>query len=135
MKKQILMLKISFIAGAVLDLFVALQMIFFRVFEKVYGMNGSNFNNEYKIAIWMAASLMLGWTVLLIWGFFKPVERKGIILITIFPVVAGLVCVEIFAVLSGTILLTQMLKTWIIQALIIFLYIFSYIYAKNLKSE
>ncbi len=33
---------------------------------------------------------MIGWTVLLLWADRKPVERKGVLVITVFPVVIGL---------------------------------------------
>jgi len=53
---------------------------------------------EYRHSMGLAASLMLGWTFLLIWADQKPVERKGILLLTIFPVISGLLSAGIFGV-------------------------------------
>jgi len=38
-----------------------------------------------------AAELMWGWTLLLLWAVRKPVERRGVLLLTVFPVVVGLI--------------------------------------------
>ena len=38
-----------------------------------------------------AAALMWGWTLLLLWADRKPVERRGVLLLTVFPVVVGLI--------------------------------------------
>ena len=49
----------------------------------------------------MGASLMFGWTVLLLWADQKPLERKAVLLITLLPVVLGLALNEIIAVRAG----------------------------------
>jgi ABC-type phosphate/phosphonate transport system permease subunit len=75
----------------------------------------------------VGASLMLGWTVLLIWADRKPVERKGIILITIIPVVIGMILAGIFAVCVELIQWENMLPTWILQLILLILFLYSYI--------
>jgi len=47
------------------------------------------------------ASLMAGWTFLLIWAVRKPIERRIIIFLTAFPVVFGLFIVTLIAFLNG----------------------------------
>jgi hypothetical protein len=37
---------------------------------------------DYQLAMYVAAMFMTGWTVLLAWGAVKPVERRGLLLIT-----------------------------------------------------
>jgi hypothetical protein len=39
----------------------------------------------------LGGSLMTGWTFLLIWALQKPVDRRGILLLTAFPVIFGLI--------------------------------------------
>ena len=43
------------------------------------------------------------WAFVLFWADRKPVERKGILLLTIFPVVIGILIANIYAVISGLI--------------------------------
>jgi hypothetical protein len=45
--------------------------------------------------------LMLGWTTLLIWADRKPLERKGVLLITLIPVVLLILANNIFVVAAG----------------------------------
>ncbi len=51
----------------------------------------------YRYAMGLAGSLMLGWTILLLWADRKPMERRGVLLITNL-VVLGLMCSSLFAV-------------------------------------
>lgn len=78
------MLKFSFILGAVID--GAITISWFLI---VYGWKIPNILNgyigtgaDYQIAMYVGAMFMAGWTVLLLWGAAKPVERKALLLIT-----------------------------------------------------
>ncbi len=75
----------------------------------------------------MAGSLMTGWTFLLVWAVRKPVERRGVILLTAFPVVFGLSLIAlieilyghsflIWALIKGTVLIISMLTSYIIAS-------------------
>jgi hypothetical protein len=81
----------------------------------------------------MGASLMIGWTFLLIWADRSPVERRGVLLLTVFPVLFGLIIAGIYAVAAGLIPADRMVPTWIFQGLITGLYLFSYVYTRDLK--
>jgi len=50
----------------------------------------SEATNEFRFTMGWAAIFMIAWTVLLFWASFKPVERKGILPLTLYVVVAGL---------------------------------------------
>lgn len=52
-----------------------------------------------RLVMGIGACLMAGWTVLLIWTSRKPVERRGVMLITA-AVVAGLFIVTLISVLN-----------------------------------
>lgn len=56
---------------------------------------------EFAYAMLTGAPLMAGWTVLLLWADRKPLERRGILPITIVPVVAGLMANDAQAVRAG----------------------------------
>jgi amino acid transporter len=72
---------------------------------------------------------MLGWTVLLLWADQDPLARKGVLLITVFPVILGIVGTEIYSVASGFIPLGKMVPTWALQILLISLFSASYLNA------
>jgi len=84
MDKKILMLRISYWVGAISDGLATLRMLFPRI----------GTGSEYRYALGLAAALMFGWTLLLIWADRKPMERKGILLLTAFPVCTSLLLAE-----------------------------------------
>jgi len=92
-------LRVSYWAGAILDALAALSMLFPALFAATNRLPDFHPGIEYRYAMGMDASLMLGWTALLLWADRKPLERKGVLLITLLPVVLGLVVNEIVAVL------------------------------------
>ena len=55
----------------------------------------ANTTPSFQFAMGWGAALMLGWTTLLLWGAFKPVERRSVLLFTIMPVVLGLIFTEL----------------------------------------
>jgi hypothetical protein len=125
MGKQILWLRISYWVGAVADGFATYRMLFPKIAHGV----------EYRYALGLAASLMLGWTILLIWADRKPMERKGVLLLTAFPVVSGLLLAELYAVFSGIVPLGKMLPTGIFLVGLITLFSFSYFNARRMVDE
>ena len=95
MDKRILLLRISYWVGAISDGLATLRMLFPNIAS----------GSEFRYASGLGAALMLGWTFLLIWADRKPMERKGVLLLTAFPVCTGLLLAEIYAVIGGVITL------------------------------
>jgi hypothetical protein len=127
MENSIRWLRISFWAGAVLDLLAAIQMIFPAVMAATNGLPDFHPGSDYFYAMGMGASLMLGWTILLLWADRKPLERRGILPITILPVVAGLMINEGYAVFSsGFLSLPAVIPIWILQTALSALFLVSY---------
>jgi ABC-type phosphate/phosphonate transport system permease subunit len=126
MKNKIILLRISYWVGAVVDGVMVIPMLFPSVGGALLGIDNFSPGHEYQYAMMVGASLMLGWTVLLIWADQKPLERKGIILITVIPVVIGLVLAEIFAVSFGMVRIENMIPTWILQTILLILFSYSY---------
>jgi len=131
LNNKIIWLRISYWVGAIADAVAGVAMLCPSLIAKAYGLENFNPGVEYRYAMGLAASLMFGWTVLLIWADRKPLERKGILLITVFPAIFGLMAAGGFAVSSGLIELKQMIPTWIYQAFLIWLFLYSYISNKN----
>lgn len=124
-------LRMSYWAGAILDAAAALSMLSVDLFATVNGLPNFHPGIEYRYAMGMGASLMLGWTALLLWADRKPLERKGVLLITLVPVVLGLVVNEVFAVRAGFLPVLTTIPVWIVQALITGLFLFSYLTARE----
>ena len=125
MKNKIIWLRISYWVGAIADGLATLRMLFPKI---AYGM-------EYRYALGVGASLMLGWTFLLVWADRKPLERKGVLLLTVFPVVTGILLAEIYAVAKRLITFEEMLPTGIFLVAVIALFSFSYFNARDVESE
>jgi hypothetical protein len=123
--KKIIWLRISYWVGAFADGFATIRMLFP---EFAHGV-------EYRYALGLGASLMFGWTILLIWADRKPLERKGVLILTAFPVVSGLLLAEFYAVISGIISFERMLPTGIFLVGLIILFSFSYFNAKSAVDE
>ena len=125
-------LRVSYWAGAILDLLAAASMLSPTLFAATNRLSDFHPTIEYRYAMGMGASLMLGWTVLLLWADRKPLERKGVLLITLVPVVVGLVANEVVGVHAGFLPLAATVPVWIAQTLIFGLFISSYLRARAL---
>jgi len=84
-----------------MDLLVAISMTLYIFFEINIGMNYPSPTPETRFMLVAGMALMWGWTVLLIWGDRKPLERRLILLFTAFPVVFGLFIGELVLYLQG----------------------------------
>ena len=124
MTKEIRWLKAGFAVGAIVDGLVGILILIpARMGE-----------TEFRYPMGLAASLMFGWTVLLVWGYRRPVERKGLLLITIFPVITGILAANVMQGAVGAFPIGRVIATLILGvALIVFLG-YSYLSAKGLPS-
>jgi hypothetical protein len=119
-------LRIAYWIGAIVDLIAALQMVCPSLLA--FGMQLKNFapGADYRYAMGMGASLMLGWTALLIWADRKPIERRGILPLTVFPVVVGLALNEALAVGDGFLSVFAVAPVWALQAVLAVLFLGAY---------
>ncbi len=78
------MLKFMFIVGAVVDGAIAVSWFLiasgWEIPNILNGYIGTG--SDYQLAMYGGAMFMAGWTVLLAWGALKPIERRGLLLIT-----------------------------------------------------
>ena len=124
-------LKLAFWIGAITDGLAAMIMIFPTLRIYIFGSDNVEITPAYRYSLGMGAALMVGWTVLLLWGSIKPVERRGLLVITVFPVISGIVVAQIYAVKSGYIDLSSMIPVWIHLTLISSLFLFAYYKSKK----
>jgi predicted CoA-binding protein len=119
-------LKLSYWVGAVADGAAAVLMLMPVAGMALYGVTDYEPTVAYTYAMRFGAALMVGWTVLLLWANRKPLERRGVLPITVL-VIAGLAWAGGYAVSEGLITAARMVPTWILQALLAALFLYSYI--------
>ena len=128
---SISVLRFSYWFGAIADFILAVAMVYPPLMARMLNLDEAPASLDARLALLIGASLMFGWTVLLIWGDRKPVERKGILLITIFPVIFGLALSTLYGFLEGYIPLKGAIPIWILQTFLIALFLSAYLYARK----
>lgn len=117
------LLRIAFLAGAITDAAALLPMLSPRVASWVWGFRdvpaSARFGMEY------GASLMFGWTVLLLWASRRPVERRFVAVLTTL-VIVGLILAEVAAVYSGAVEARRLVPTWCLQTALLLLFLRAY---------
>lgn len=126
MDKNVRWLRIAYWAGAIADAVAAAMMLFPDLGNAVYGRADLIPSNDYRYAMGLGGSLMVGWTILLLWADRKPVERRGVLLLTVFPVLVGLALAGVYAVVSDLVSFARMIPTWVFQGALTSLLLFSY---------
>ena len=78
------LLRLMFVLGAIVDGAIAISWFLIasgvRIPNILNGYTGAG--SDYQLAMYVGAMFMAGWTILLAWGAIKPVERRGLLLIT-----------------------------------------------------
>lgn len=121
-----ILLRICFLIGAVTDGLAVIPMVFPSIGSKLFGSDSSRFGVEYRFAMGIGASLMAGWTLLLIWGAMEPISRRDILILTVAPVIAGIVISTVIAVRKRVFVLNKVLPLWIHLGFVSVLYVVSY---------
>ncbi len=132
-RKETLLLHVCYWFGAIFDAVVIPPMLSPQVAGTMFGIPDFNPGIEYRYAMGVGAALMAGWTVLLLWADRKPWERRGILLITLFPVLTGNILAGIYGVNQGMFRPDRMVPTWIMQGVLWILYVVAYIRTRSQK--
>jgi hypothetical protein len=135
MQKHVKWLRISYWAGAVIDLLAALQMLAPQLMALTSRWENFQPGADYRFAMGMGAPLMLGWTALLLWADRDPVARKGILPITVFPVIVGSAINYGWAVRAGLLTVGVVLPLWLSQTILTGLFLTSYALNTPLKDR
>ena len=121
--RQRKVLRIAFMAGAITDALAVIPMLSPRIARLAWGFE--NFDSNYFFAMGYGSALMVGWTMLLLWAYRKPVERSFVALLTI-VVIIGFVITEVILATTGRIEPTKMIPSWIMQTILTGLFSFGY---------
>ena len=127
-------LRVAYWVGAVADAAAALVMLRPDLGRALYRIEGFEPGADYQYAMRLGASLMLGWSVLLLWADRRPFERRGVLPITIF-VIAGLAWAGAYAVGAALIPFSRMVPTWALQIILTVLFSYSYLRSCGTNKE
>ncbi|MGO8944424.1 MAG: hypothetical protein ACLQJ7_12210 [Syntrophobacteraceae bacterium] len=119
MPDQERILRAAFLAGAVTDALAIMPMLVPSVAKLLWGFD--DVSGAYRFAMGYGASLMLGWTALLIWAYQRPLERRVVAALTVL-VICGLMFTEVIAVMSGQLAAWRMVPTWCLQMVLLGLF-------------
>jgi hypothetical protein len=107
------LMRIAFLVGAVTDGVAIFPMLSQRCGVTLFGSDASRDSPEYRFAMRLGVALMAGWTLLLLWGAIRPIERRDLLLLTVFPVIAGIVWATAVAARRGVLRPVRVLPLWI----------------------
>jgi hypothetical protein len=127
MQRNMLLLRLSYWVGAIIDVLVGIFMTVPFMFGLKEGIENFAPDPDYVFAMGMGASLMFGWTVLLIWADRKPTERKGVLPITVFPVIIGIYASRIYGISSGFLRFVYSIPDLLIPIILSVLFLVAYI--------
>jgi hypothetical protein len=96
-------LRRSYRIGALVDALAAIGMASPRLYGPTlrFDRRFRRSRPEFGYAMRAGAPLMAGWTVLLMWADREPLARRGVLPITVLPVIAGLMANDAHAVRAG----------------------------------
>jgi hypothetical protein len=116
-------LRAAFLIGAVIDALMIPLMLIPALARIFWGF--TDFPSTYMYAMIMGAALMFGWTLLLIWAYQRPIERRGVALLTI-VVILGIAVANIYAVIIGLIPASRMILSWVMQTVLLTVFSIGY---------
>ena len=128
-----IVIKIAYIIGIILDGLMGIDMFLYTFFGKSIYLQNQNIpisSSTTQPVMMLGTALMIGWTFLLLWGLLKPIERKGTLIITAFPVVFLYLIYDIIQLTNGV---TSILSVLIIRCLLIILLTVAYLFANQMK--
>jgi hypothetical protein len=133
LKSSTTWLRISYWVGAIADGIVAMVMFAEAILARPSPLTHYVPEIPYRYAMGLAGSLMLGWTILLIWANRKPVERRGVLLITN-VVILGLMGSGLCAASAGHMPVAAVVPILVFQAALIVLFTSSYVASRRERS-
>jgi hypothetical protein len=110
-RRTVTLIRACYWAYALFELIALAPMVSPTLFGLVMGIRDFAPGPEYTYAMSVAAVFTLAWVLLLIWADRRPLERSGILLLTIVPVAGNVLC-GIYAASSGFIATTTLAPSW-----------------------
>ena len=127
-------LRVSYRTGSVVDGLFAVALAYPKLWGQALGISPFFPDTQHRMDMGVGASLMLSWAVLLLWADRRPLERKGVLLLTVFPALTCLAITGIAAVITGANTLRNMLPVFLMQSALAVFFLVSYIIARRSES-
>lgn len=126
MNHRILWLRVSFWTGAIIDGLACIPLLNADVWAALAHVPNFHASWEFRYSQAFACAFMAGWTVLLVWADRNPLERRGVLPITVFPVIVGLNSARYLLYMGG--LVTQLFTPVgvVLPVVLTVLFLFSY---------
>ncbi len=127
--KRMVAIKLTYWLGIGADALWALGLLVPPVYALLIGTSDFIPDFQTRQLMLLGGSLMTGWTFLLIWALQRPLERRGVLLLTAFPVIFGLFITTVKGISNGNPFLY-----WLLIKLVVLMvaYVGSYILAGKL---
>ena len=135
MNHRIIFLKLVFWIGALLDAIMLIPMLSPEAGGAMFGISNFHPGPEYRYAMGIGASLMAGWTALLVWAHREPVARRGVLLLTTIPVVTGMIGANIYAGTSGLVPFGNLVPLFLLQGLLAVLFLTAYFVSRPAENS
>jgi hypothetical protein len=129
-KSSTIWLRVSYWVGAVADGIVAAVMFAQAILALPSPLTRYVPETPSRYAMGLAGSLMLGWTILLLWADRRPVERRGVLIITI-VVILGLMGSSVFSLSDGFMPGRSVVPVLVFQVALIAMFAFSYVASRR----
>jgi hypothetical protein len=129
------LLHVAYWTGAAVDAVVVVVLLAPRVAGAMLGIGDFAPGADYRYVAGLCAALMAGWTALLVWADRDPVARRGVLLLTVCPVVLGLAAAGGYAIRSGLVRPVYLAPTFAMQLAIIVLFLAAYRRADALSRQ
>ena len=136
-QRKIIIIRIIYWLGIILDGLNVVEMTLFMFYGFTFALEYSDSSDGAKYVAVLGTGLMLGWTILLMWGERKPIERKDLLLLTVFPVITSLMFFELVLYLLGNnaISLFNIIFLLSFQITISIIFLLGYKMAKDIEEE
>jgi hypothetical protein len=130
MKSPTRLLHVAYRIGAAADAAMLVPLLVPSAAAAMLGISRFSPGPDYRYAAATGAALMAGWTALLLWADREPLQRRGILLLTVCPVLLGLIAAGGYAIGSGLVRWPYLLPVFAFQVAVSALYITAFLRAR-----
>ncbi|MFW9843657.1 MAG: hypothetical protein ACFFEV_03700 [Candidatus Thorarchaeota archaeon] len=120
-----------YLVGVILDTLVGIDLLQAVLTGQTFMVFAPTLTDAVRYFGIQVVVFMFGWTILLYWGYREPIDRRALLLMTAFPIVAGLLCSNLFAIAIGLGDVIQIIRNIAIQSGLIVGFLVSFYFAET----